>query len=1036
MNRRILSLGVCVLVTGLIFIFSPSLASANGMPYMPLNEGNSGVEVLEGESIFTVVADENIVYLGGDFTAIGYSVGRGAIVSAITSSLLIPDFPRIYAATGSGVDVAITSQAGDIVYIGGKFFQIGPDINDANLNLVRSNPDGSIDGAFLPKPNGEVRDLAISSDGAILYVAGDFTMIGGQARNHLAAIDTATGQVTDWDPNANQAVLKLMLSKDDDTLYAGGSFTSIVSTARNYIAALDVSTTTPTLIDWDPNANEEVYSLMLNNDDSVLYVGGKFTNIVATNRNHIAALDVSTTTPTLINWDPNINDNVREIVLNASGTLAYIGGDFTSIATSTTRNYVAALDTSTATTTAWDPNVSIPVGGYVKEIVLNEAEDSVYIGGDFIGVGGQIRLNIARVNAANGFVDLWEANTSGKVNVIYLSSDEELAYVAGIFNTICLQLRNGLAAIDIHNNDILVFDPDPDDVVRTLALSDDGNTLYVGGDFTNIGSYSRNHLAAIDTNTDLATAWNPDPAIAVGTTSVFSIALDEPQSLIYVGGEFDSIGGENRDNLAAVGLITATSTDWSPNPNGEVDTLAIPPDSTAHVLAISGEFTQVLSATRTRFALLDTSTSTFAFPDMVLDPDSVINSFVFRENGSLYFGGNFTNIGGESRNGLASFDPDTGTISSWDPDVLGSVYSLSLYPGGGALFVGGAFTQIGTTTVNNLAAVDTLSGDVWQWDNTDPSGPIYSLSSDPGSFNLFVGGNFAYINNTINLERHSFAVYTYPGIVLNIGDASIAVTEGGQTDTFQLRLVGQPEADVRLDLTTDSEVVVSPTSLTFTPYNWYIPQTVTVQAVDDHDVEGNHTGGIVVNVVTSDVDYNGMPWLDIEVYITDNDTANNGPTGSIIPSTTTTTTTITTTTTTKPITPEEEQSNCPYFQQKLSFGDRNEEVKKVQTFLIEQGFLKISSGTGYFGVLTQNAVKEFQKKYAEDILKPLALTEATGYWFTNTINKANQLMGCQVGAGTEGETPITTIPETLVLEKMKQLILLLQQLIEMLMARL
>jgi len=1022
MYKRNLFLGACVLVTGLIFIFSPLFASANGMAYMPLNEGISGVETLEGESILTSVADQDTLYLGGDFSSIGYSVGRGAIVSATSSSTLIPDFPKIYAATGSGVDIAIKSPAGDIVYIGGKFFQIGNNVNDANLNLVRSNPDGSVDGTFLPKPNGEVRDLAISSDGAILYVAGDFTQIGGQPRNYLAAINTITGQVTAWDPNANNSVREIVLNASGTLAYIGGSFTSIASTTRNYIAALN--TATSTLTAWDPGANDEVYSLRLNNDDSVLYVGGKFTNVATTSRNYIAALNTATSTATT--WDPNADDSVREIVLNASGTLAYIGGDFTSIAT-TTRNHIAAIDPSTSTPTAWDPDAD----DIVRKIVLNDAEDIIYVGGDFTNIGGQTRSNIASLAAATGLAIAWQADTSGRVNVIYLSPNEDLVYVAGTFNTICLQARNNLAAIDIHNNDILAFDPNSNDIVRTLALGNNGNTLYVGGDFTHFGVTARSHLAAINTNTGVLTAWNPSPTIAVGTTTVFSIALNESQSVVFVGGTFDNIGGEARDNLAAVGLVTATATDWDPSPNNTVNTVAMPPDESENVLLVSGSFTNIFNATRTRFALLDTSTSTFADPDLVLSPNDVINSFAFEEERNLYFGGDFTNIGGQARNHLASFDPGTNDISDWDPDVNGNVNALSWYPGGGGLYVGGNFTQIGTTTVNNLAVVDVLSGDALQWDNTDPSGEVLSLSTDPGSFNLFVGGNFTYINNTTHLERHSFAVYTYPGIVVNIGDQSIAVTEGGPTDTFQLRLVGQPEANVILDLTTDSQVTVAPTALTFTPYDWYIFQTVNVQAVDDNLLESYyHTGIITASVVTSDVDYNGMPWLDIDVDITDNEFAYT-PGGSSSPTTPTTTTTTTTTKPLSQMTFQELQaevsrittllvqlqaqlrelmggssaiSSIPEsfkFTKNLQFGQILIDVKYLQivlnsdlaTMVASTGPGSPGNETNYFGVLTKAAVIKFQEKYKDEVLTPLGLTIGTGFVGPATRTKLNTLLG-------------------------------------------
>jgi hypothetical protein len=55
-----------------------------------------------------------------------------------------------------------------------------------------------------------------------------------------------------------------------------------------------------------------------------------------------------------------------------------------------------------------------------------------------------------------------------------------------------------------------------------------------------------------------------------------------------------------------------------------------------------------------------------------------------------------------------------------------------------------------------------------------------------------------------------------------------------------VRLTTQPTANVTVAITPESQVTVSLPALTFTPANWNIAQTVTVTAVDDAVVEGNH----------------------------------------------------------------------------------------------------------------------------------------------------------------------------------------------------
>ena len=50
----------------------------------------------------------------------------------------------------------------------------------------------------------------------------------------------------------------------------------------------------------------------------------------------------------------------------------------------------------------------------------------------------------------------------------------------------------------------------------------------------------------------------------------------------------------------------------------------------------------------------------------------------------------------------------------------------------------------------------------------------------------------------------------------------------------------------------------SPVSLVFTPSNWDTPQTVTVTAVDDAAIEGNHTGVITHSSTSSDTGYRNL----------------------------------------------------------------------------------------------------------------------------------------------------------------------------------
>ena len=114
------------------------------------------------------------------------------------------------------------------------------------------------------------------------------------------------------------------------------------------------------------------------------------------------------------------------------------------------------------------------------------------------------------------------------------------------------------------------------------------------------------------------------------------------------------------------------------------------------------------------------------------------------------------------------------------------------------------------------------------------------------------------------------------GVTITESGGSTDVAEGGASDTYTLVLMSAPSNNVTVNITPDSQVTVSTSSVTFTTGNWSSPQTVTVTAVDDALHELAHTGTILHSATSSDTRYNGVGIVGVLVHITDND--NNAPT--------------------------------------------------------------------------------------------------------------------------------------------------------------
>ena len=106
------------------------------------------------------------------------------------------------------------------------------------------------------------------------------------------------------------------------------------------------------------------------------------------------------------------------------------------------------------------------------------------------------------------------------------------------------------------------WNPNSDNVVKYIAVSPDGQTVYVAGDFATIGGQTRSELAALDTNGN-ATTWNPAPDGDVKT-----LVVSPDGTTIYAGGGFANIGGAARGYLAGLNNTNGNVTSWNPREPG------------------------------------------------------------------------------------------------------------------------------------------------------------------------------------------------------------------------------------------------------------------------------------------------------------------------------------------------------------------------------------------------------------------------------------------------------------------------------------
>ena len=730
-------------------------------------------------TVFSVVRDGGTIYIAGNFSRVGPAMGGGIAIDAATGAALTP-YPKVaghvsvVAPDGSGGwfiggdFIAVAGQprnnlahldasgqltpwdpnvsssgttslggivralvvSGSTVYVGGDFTLVGGQVRvhvaaiDASTGAVT---------AWNPEVNGSGTVWSLAVNGTTVYVGGQFSFIGGQFRNGLAAIDASSGLATGWDPNPDSQnppfisePLVRALVVSGSTLYVGGSFSSIGGQPRGSIAAL--STVTGAAGAWDPNANRSVAALALSGN--TLYASGGFTGIGGQPRNGLAALDVSSGAATP--WNPNPDGDVDALAV--SGSTVYVGGRFQNIG-GQPRNNIAALEAASGNATAWDPDADQPPsetieGASIKTLAVSAG--TVFAGGWVTMLGGAHRNYLAAIDAATGEATVWNPNANGGVDGLLATAGT--LYVAGSFTSIGGQPRNRIAAFDLASGAATPWDPNANDFVRTLALS--GNTLYVAGNFTSIGGQPRNRMAALDLASGAATAWDPNPNSSVITT------LAASGNTIYAGGYFTSIGGQVRNYVAALDATTGAATAWDPNAS-HVDSFQGAPVSAVAVgvdrIFVGGAFTIIGATPTTRYYLAALDPVTGAALPWNPVPNGGVSGLTAAGD-RVYVGGSFTNIGGQPRNRIAALVASGaigGTATPWDPSLHSLVWDrnssyVPLSVSGGQVFVAGSFFTAGGALQPRFAAISadqSLTG--VDGGTSFPGGPL-TVAPNPG----------------------------------------------------------------------------------------------------------------------------------------------------------------------------------------------------------------------------------------------------------------------------------------------------------------
>lgn len=259
----------------------------------------------------------------------------------------------------------------------------------------------------------------------------------------------------------------------------------------------------------------------------------------------------------------------------------------------------------------------------------------------------------------------------------------------------------------------------------TWLCESDGDRLYVAGRFTAIGPYTGSF-----TSVDASGEALPMPAT---DGNVYAVASDGEGGW-YIGGDFTRVGESDRDNLAHFNA-DGELTDWAPSVGGEVLDLAV----SDTVVVVAGDFGSIGGQPRENLATVNRATGnpTLFAPE----PDHVVTAVAIVDD-VVYAIGYFSEMNGQPRNGLAAMESFLGNLLPLDPITSGAPNAILIE--GDTMYVAGHLSVNEDPATRHVVSIDRLTGkadgvvDVVFSDGIH--GSVFALAA-AGS-DLYVGGRF------------------------------------------------------------------------------------------------------------------------------------------------------------------------------------------------------------------------------------------------------------------------------------------------------
>ena len=508
-------------------------------------------------------------------------------------------------------------------------------------------------------------------------------------------------------------------------------------------------------------------------------------------------------------------------------------------------------------------------------ITLTGQPDSAADGDQTVSIRASVRDNATADTVYQGLADQ-------NFNVTVADTDQAGLTVSspgavteiGSFDNFTIVLNTGptsAVVVDISSSDTgevtvspasLSFSTGNWSIAQTVIVTGINDNVSDGDQNSNIivgvdnSTSDPNYAALSDINVGVTTLDDDDAGFSLGstaglsvnesgTTDTFTVVLDtEPTADVVF-----AITSENTAEAIVSSSLTFTSANWNTPQSVTITGVDDPLDDNDQTVSI----TVAINTTSTLDVLYDTLASQSTNVTVV---DDEVAPLVTLSASST----------------TVTEDSGTITLTATQTFATASDTTVTLTGTGGT--ASGSDYTVGTITIlaGDTTGTTSFTPDRDKVDENDETATveITSVSSAAGATE---DGTQSVII-TINDDDTAELKYSHIG-------GSTSVTEGGSTDSLTLYLGSEPTGNVVVEITytEQSQVeVTTPSSLqlTFTPANYMNTQVITLRAIDDDFIDGNHTSTVTISVnagLTADSNYDGLSSKNKTVSIIDDDTS-------------------------------------------------------------------------------------------------------------------------------------------------------------------